>query len=138
MNLGILPMTDDHLARFSHAAADIAEFAVAMGRLVQIHEVHVDRRPGQVPVELGVEMHEGLVEGVKPAIHILAGEKVCIQQTRPTQFSAALASRQTCRIESGVVTTGLHSTSDRQPGRSVEPSDDLAAILCDLLQGSSP
>ena len=60
----------------------------------------------------------GFCSAGSPAIHIFAGEKVCIQHTRPTQFAAALASRQTCRIDSGVVTTGLKTT---RIGRRDEP-----------------
>ncbi len=53
---------------------------------------------------------KGFVSAESPAIHILAGEKVCIQATRPMQFFAEFASRQTSRIASGVVTTGLNTS----------------------------
>src|SRR5512133_3205045 len=61
----------------------------------------------------------GLSRALKPAIHILAGENVCIQQTRPIQASEVLAALQTARISSGVVTTGLKTTLT---GISVEAS----------------
>ena len=64
----------------------------------------------------------------------LPGEKVCIQQIRPTQFGAALASRHTCKIDSGVVTTGFEHDADRQPRRGVEPLDDAATVLGHLSQ----
>ncbi len=44
---------------------------------------------------------------MSPGIHILAGEKVCIQAMTPTQVLLALASRQTLSIASGLLTTGL-------------------------------
>ena len=44
---------------------------------------------------------------MRPGIHIRAGENVCIQATTPMQSGAAVASRQTARIASSVVTTGL-------------------------------
>ena len=46
----------------------------------------------------------------RPGIHILAGENVCIQATTPMQASAAVASRHTRRMASGVVTTGFQTT----------------------------
>jgi hypothetical protein len=53
---------DDHLAIQAHAAADKAELAVAVGRLVQVHKVHIDVGPGQVAIILRVQMHERLLE----------------------------------------------------------------------------
>ena len=53
---------------------------------------------------------KGLERMFNPAIHILAGEKVCIQVIKPMQFCALLASRQRAVIASGVVTTGLKTT----------------------------
>src|SRR5215213_3801757 len=50
---------------------------------------------------------KGLRSKLNPAIHILAGEKVCIQVTSPTQFLVEFASRHNSRIASGVVRTGL-------------------------------
>ena len=52
----------------------------------------------------------GFWRAVSPAIHIRAGENVCIQTTSPTHASAVFASRQSARIASGVVTTGLWTT----------------------------
>ena len=60
--LAILPVTDDHLAGKPHARADVAELASAVRRLVQIHEIHVDRRPGDFGVELGMQLHQRFVQ----------------------------------------------------------------------------
>ena len=49
----------------------------------------------------------GFWSAIRPGIHIRAGEKVCIQAMTPTQAGAAVASRQTDRIASDSVTTGL-------------------------------
>ena len=54
-------MPHDHLASQAHPCAEIAELPIAVCRLVQIHEVHVDRRPRDVTVELRVQMDERLV-----------------------------------------------------------------------------
>src|SRR5262249_9175979 len=47
---------------------------------------------------------------LSPPIHIFAGENVCIHATTPTQLPAVFASRQSCRIDSGLLTTGLCTT----------------------------
>ena len=41
----VLPVADDDLARQAQARADVPELAAAVGGLVQVHEIHVDRRP---------------------------------------------------------------------------------------------
>ena len=48
----------------------------------------------------------GLRRFVSPPIHILAGEKVCIQATTPMHASDASAAASIRAISSGVVTTG--------------------------------
>src|SRR3954452_1465384 len=53
----------------------------------------------------------GLCSTSRPAIHILAGENVCIHVTTPTQVSSLVASSNVRRISSGVVTTGFQTTS---------------------------
>src|SRR5438105_3609055 len=55
-------VADDCLPRSQQTSLDERELAVAVGRLVEIHEVHVDLRPGQVAVVLRVEMDERLAE----------------------------------------------------------------------------
>jgi hypothetical protein len=57
-----LPMADDDLPVLPQPGADVPELPVAVGGLVQVHEVHVDRAPGQVTVELGVEVGVGLAQ----------------------------------------------------------------------------
>ena len=130
----VLPVADDHLAAVAQARLDEAELAVAVGGLVEVHEVHVDLGPGQVAVELRVQVQRAACAGRgRPAIHILAGEKVCIQAMRPMQFGAASASRRTWAMSSGVVTTGLTTirtgTAGGRRGRG-----DLAGVLRDLAQ----
>ena len=71
---------------------------------------------------------KGFWSDVRPAIHIFAGEKVCIQRTRPTQLFATLASARSAVISSGVFTTGLKTT--RQGMRADWSS--AVAIACEL------
>ena len=108
-----------------------------MRRLVQVHEIHVDGIPRQIAVELGVKMRQRLRSAVRPAIHIFAGEKVCIQATRPTQFGAAPLARQTAVMASGVVATGL-KTILTGISRIIQEAGYLACVLGDLLQSDAP
>ena len=68
---------------------------------------------------------KGLFSVRRPAIHILAGENVCIHAISPMQFFARLASRQMSVIACGVVSTGLKITLT---GISAESESDLAMI----------
>ena len=51
----------------------------------------------------------GRSRALSPAIHILAGEKVCIHTITPAQVSEELASRHSRRIDSASVSTGFHT-----------------------------
>src|ERR1700728_1524695 len=46
VDLGILPVADDNFGMKPHPGPDESELPVAVSRLIQIHKVHVDRRPG--------------------------------------------------------------------------------------------
>jgi len=52
----------------------------------------------------------GTSNASSPAIHILAGEKVCIQVTTPTHSSAAFASRMQRRMDDASSSTGFQTT----------------------------
>ena len=67
LNFRIGPMAHDDFAGQTHARVHEARLPVAMRRLVQVHEVHVDRVPGKVTIELGMEMRERLMKPVQPA-----------------------------------------------------------------------
>jgi hypothetical protein len=47
-------VADHNLAVQAHAGVDVPRLAVAVGRLVQVHEVHIDRAPRQMPTPLVV------------------------------------------------------------------------------------
>ena len=84
---------------------------VAVGRLVLIHEIHVNGVVGDLPVELGVQMQQGLAEFLQTQIHDLAGENVCIQVMTPAHVSSVLASLNVLRISSLVMSVGFQTTS---------------------------
>ena len=47
---GVADVTDHGLAGHTQPGLDVGELTVAVGRLVQVHEVHVDVGPGQLEV----------------------------------------------------------------------------------------
>src|SRR6185312_12504252 len=55
--------------------------------------------------------NRGLRSASMPAIHIFAGENVCIQAINPMQSSSLLASSAMRRIASALVSTGFHTIS---------------------------
>ena len=75
---------------------------------------------------------------VRPAIHILAGENVCIQAMTPTQVGDWSASRSMPAIASGVETTGFGDDADRDLGALVEAGGDDAGVGGDLLEDLGP
>ena len=73
----VLPVAGDDLPGQTHPGPDEAVLPVAVGGLVQVHEVHVDLLVGDLPVVLGGQMAVGLLqqaEAVNP--HLAGGEGV--------------------------------------------------------------
>ena len=62
LSLFALPVTADHLAGHAHTGADVSELDVAVGTLVQVHEVHVHGVPGYLGVILCVEMEQWFLQ----------------------------------------------------------------------------
>jgi hypothetical protein len=74
---GLIPMAYDHLPGFAEPGTDIPEFPASMGGLVQVHEVHVDGGPGNLPIELRMEMAEGFRQTAqRPDPHLSRAERV--------------------------------------------------------------
>jgi hypothetical protein len=59
-------VADDGLARDAEARLDVAELAVAVGGLVEVHEVEVDLGPRQLDVRLRVQVQQRLLQRVEP------------------------------------------------------------------------
>ena len=55
-------MARDGLARHPQPRHDVGELAVAVRRLVEVHEVHVDGAVGQLGVVLGMQVQERLLQ----------------------------------------------------------------------------
>src|SRR3954466_1623923 len=67
VNIFILPKPNDYLPVQAHSARKESKLAIAMRRLVQIHEVHVDGRPRQILIELSVQVDERLLQRLQSA-----------------------------------------------------------------------
>src|SRR6185295_7184784 len=80
----------------------------------------------------------GFCRAPRPAIHILAGENVCIQVMRPTHASSAFASRHSRRISSGPVSTGLTTTLTGIAGAASRPVTIAAASSATVRRVSGP
>ena len=92
---GVLPVAGDDFAVEAHAGHDESEFAVAVGALVQVHEIHIDRAPGDIAVELGMQVGEGFLEDLQAADpHLGGGEGVHPGDDADTVGGSLLASWQ--------------------------------------------
>jgi len=60
LHIFIRPVAHHHLALQPQPAADEPKLAVAMRGLVQVHKVHVDLRPRNFTVVLGVQVRQRL------------------------------------------------------------------------------
>ena len=65
LDLGVGPVADHDLALEAHPGRHEPELPVAVGGLVEVHEVHVDRVPGDLAVVLGVEVEERPLQGLE-------------------------------------------------------------------------
>ena len=73
----LLPETNDYFAVDPQAAHDETVLAIAVRRLIHVHEIHVDRAPRQIAVVLRVQMADRfaeLLESVDP--HLRRRERV--------------------------------------------------------------
>ena len=67
LNFGVRPVPDDDFAIQPKAGVNESGFAVAVGGLVEVHEIHVDLGPRQVAIKLRVQMQERLVQAGQTA-----------------------------------------------------------------------
>ena len=73
----VVDVADDGLPSHAHPRREVAELAVAVGRLGQVHELHVDLGPREIAVELRVEVEERLLQGGQPGDpHLRRRERV--------------------------------------------------------------
>ena len=134
-NVVVLPVADDHLAGEAQPCADEPEFTAAVGRLVRVHEIHVDGRPGNFAIELRMQVEERLLQQFEPGDPHLRGR----EGVHPGDEADAVGRR----------VGGENDVADlfrrRQHGfeddphwnlrRGVERGDDLLRMPRDLAEG---
>ena len=82
---------------------DESGFPVPVGRLVQIHEIHVDGIPREIAIELRVQMEEGLAQGGEATDPHLRGREGVHPKNQPgagrvgVRFEYGLTNRFRCR-----------------------------------------
>jgi hypothetical protein len=114
---------------------DVPELPVAVRGLVEVHEVHVDRRPRQRGVGLGVQVQQRLAQRVQPGDpHLRRGEGVHPGDDADAgRVGVGLEHRAADRA--GVGEHRLPDHPDRAPAGLVERGGDPLGLLGDLLQG---
>ena len=136
VDVRVLPVSGDGLARDAQATLDERELPVAVGGLVEVHEVHVDVGPGQVPVELGVEVEERQPERLEPTDpHPRRGEGVHPGDD-PDAPVARVGLGDRRRDAFGRPQDRARDDAHRDRRGRVEGGDDLLRVLRDLVERS--
>jgi len=60
-HFSILPMTSYYFPTHPHAAHDESKFPVAMRALIEVHEIHINRAPGNITIKLRMQMQNWLL-----------------------------------------------------------------------------
>ena len=133
--LFILPVTHHHGAGQPQPGPHEAELASAVGGLVQVHEVHVDLAPGEIPVELGVKLQQGLLQlAQRRDPHLGGGEGVHPHHEPDAALVViGIAGYRAYLVQGGA--GGLEHYLDRQAGALVELAGDGVGVIGHLLQG---
>src|SRR5690606_1924375 len=58
LNSGFFPITGNYFSSETHAAHHETKFTVVMCTLVQVHEIHINSGPGDIAIELGMQVKE--------------------------------------------------------------------------------
>ncbi len=129
------PVAGDGLPREPQARGHVAELAVAVRRLVQVHEVHVDLGPRQLAVELRVQMEERLLQRAQAGDPHLRGRERVHPGDDPDAavVPVRLGAERANRL--GAPRRRLVDDADRHGLGGVEPCRHLGRVLRDLAQG---
>ena len=123
------PVPDHDRAFEPKPCREEPELAVAMGGLVQVHEVHVDGGPRDLVVELRMQVEERLLEATQAGDpHLGRRERV-----HPGDEADARVARIRLLAQPpdlvGAGQDRLDDDLDRDPGRCVERSRDRRGVL---------
>ena len=134
LNLGIRPVAHHDLAIQAQAGVQEPGLAIAVGGLVEVHEIHVDLAPRQIAIELRMQMAERLSQGRQTANPHFGGR----ERMHPEDQARALGRVIGFQTElADFVRRGEHGLENdfqRQPPRAVQFLHDFARVCGHLLQ----
>ena len=113
---------------------DKAVFAVAVGCLVEVHEIHVDLIIGKLLVCLGVEMKKGLSEFLKALDPHFGGREGVHPGDDAYAVVVAHGSPDVTYADLGCLHSGEQLDADRSFQFFVQKINHLSAVFGDLLQ----
>ena len=125
----IAPVPGDGLAPELHPGREVSELPVAVCRLVQVHEVHVDLGPREIAVVLRVQVEEGLAQQRQPADpHLRRRERVHPRDQADARFRCVRLEAQPADRLGARHHRGLDDP-DRDRLGAVQRGGDLASVL---------
>ena len=110
----LAPVADNGLPHEAHPRLHERELPVAVRRLVQVHEVHVDLAPGEIAVELRVEVQEGP-----------GGRRAPRSTSSPARRCASTRSRRCSSGRVGLDEHGADRLGRRRDRLADDPHGDL-------------
>ncbi len=134
LHLLVLPVPDDDLAVQAQAAADKAKLAVAMGRLVEVHKVHIDVGPGDVAVVLGVQMRKRLLERAQAGDPHLGRREGVHPGDQADALLGGVGLQHQLVDRPGVVSTDLNTTLTEIAAASSSAFGNHPRVLGDMLE----
>jgi len=137
-NLGILPVADNDLSRSPKSCVDKSVLPIPVRRLIQVHKIHIDGIPGDIAVELCVQVQKGLLIFQKTTNPHLGGRKRVHPSDDPRTFRIGVGfSEQRNDIFGGCRDTGLNHGGRYRIGL-VEKSVMILACVVTCSSASGP
>jgi hypothetical protein len=134
LHLRVAPVADDHLPPESHTRVNESCLTVAVRRLVEIHEIHVDRAPRQVAVELRVQMEKRLPQQIQSADPHLRRRERVHPQDQPRARCRGIGFDTQRRDLVGRRQQLFENNLVRNARRGTERRGDFLRIFRDLLE----
>ena len=129
---GVGHVPDDGLAGHAQARLDVPELPVAVGGLVEVHEVEVDLAPRQFDVGLRVEVQQRLLQRVEATDPHLGGAEGVHPGDDPDDLVPRVHVEGEATDAVGILEHGFPHDAD---GELRKPGDDGLGLLGDLTEG---
>ncbi len=135
VHLRVLPVANHDLPAEAQAGVDEPRLAIAVRGLVEVHEVHVDRAPRQVAVELRVEMNEGFAQRGKAADPHFRRREGVHPQHKARAFRVGVGGETDGADFFRRLDDRRENDLERDAPRRIQPGDHRLRVRRDLLQG---